>query len=137
MNDNTRQLPPRIVRAAALFFAPLLVLTLVAFPALHSRHCSGVCSAPTFTELVGSAKSPSCHGGGGGHETAGPGPSSGGCQCLDDCCSLNALFNTPDAVSDGGPTAEFVAPMGVRPAEPRPDSGAWILPYPTGPPSIV
>jgi len=136
MNDNARLASPRFVRAAALFLAPLLALTLVAFPALHSRHCSGVCSAPTFTELAGSAKTPPCHGVG-GHESAAPGSSSGGCHCLDDCCSLNALFNTPDAVSDGGPTALLVAPLGVRPLEPRPESSAWILPYPTGPPSIV
>lgn len=136
MRTPTRQIPPRFVRAAALFLAPLLALILVAFPALHGRHCSGVCSAPTFTELAGPSEAPSCHGGG-GHGTTTPGAAGGGCQCLDDCCSLNALFATPDAVSDGGPTAVIVAPLGARPIEPRPDSGAWILPYPNGPPSIV
>ena len=139
---------PRPARLLALCQAALLALTLVLAPELHRHTCTGVCAmqqrglSTPLPAPRGAASHSCCHppeGAGGATGSKGPadrhGRSSGGCTCLDDCCTLYAHGTTPHVVPDAGPAVLLVTdahgtapPPAPRAARPR------LLPYPNGPP---
>ena len=144
-------------RLPALLQAVLLALTLVLAPELHRHTCNGVCaSAPGASgprvagpAADGVAEEPGasscCHGAANQAESPAPqgsgerhGSSSGGCDCLDDCCSIYANGTTPEVATDTGPATLLVsAAPDAPPAQAPRAAGARLLPYPNGPPPVA
>lgn len=121
-------------RAGALFQVALLVLSLAAAPAVHRKHCTGVCSTQRQTAVFGEPGH-SCCGRSGHHDAA---QEDDGCQCLDDCCSIVGHCATPTVVCDTAPPAPAPTPVPVvTPVETLRAPAARLLPYPTGPPFIA
>ena len=152
---------PRFGRLFVLLQAALLAFTLVLAPELHRHTCTGVCASGALdgggraagdfgaagaAEVAGEPAAHSCcHGGansapspGTGRSAGHRGPSSDGCDCLDDCCTIYAHGTTPDVVTDTGPATLLVSGTPEVPSAPAPRApGARLLPYPTGPPSAA
>ena len=124
---------PQARRMGVLLEAALLALSLFAAPALHRKNCNGVCAE----HRLSTSEEPS-------HSCCGPAEhrqdstDDGGCQCLDDCCSIVGCCVTPDVVSDTAPATlvRTDAPAWYPEAKPRAPE-ARLLPYPTGPPSAA
>jgi hypothetical protein len=129
----------RAGRLQSLLSAACFAITMAATPLTHQFHCSGVCAAPKFSpvrEIAASghagavAIEHACH----GHAPKG-GSAPHGCECIDDCCSLTALFTAPPVVADiAPPTLLALAAPAHRPGEAPRAPGVWLLPFATGPP---
>jgi hypothetical protein len=124
----------QVRRAGALLQVAFLSLYLLAAPALHRRHCTGVCSMNRQSAVFGESGRGCC--GTSGHKHSGK--DDDGCQCLDDCCSIVGHCTAPTVVCDTAPPAPAPTPIpAVTPVETSRAPAARLLPYPTGPPSIA
>lgn len=121
-------------RVGVLLQAAVLILSLYAAPALHRKHCNGVCAT---RHLAAASEAPqhSCCGGA-EHQKGSKGDD--GCQCLGDCCSIFGHCATPTVVCDTAPPIPTLPPVpALQPDETSRAPEAWLLPYPTGPPSAA